>query len=42
MPKNNQTNLIANVKMPNIGFINKYVITNSGIKGEGGCSVLGN
>ena len=24
MPENKQKNLIANVKMPNIGFINKY------------------
>ena len=24
MPKIKQSNLIANVKMPNIGFINKY------------------
>ena len=35
MPKNKQSNLIANVKMPNLGFINKCII-NSGIKGEGG------
>ena len=34
MPKNKQSNLIAGVKTPNIGFINKYVI-NSGIKGGG-------
>ena len=32
MPKNKQSNLIANVKTPNIGFINKYII-NSGIRG---------
>ena len=35
MPKNKQSNLIANVKMPNISFINKY-ITNSEIRGKGG------
>ena len=35
MPKNKQSTLIANVKTPNIGFINKYNI-NSGIKGGGG------
>ena len=34
MPKNKQSNLIANVKMPNIGFINKC-ITNPGIRGGG-------
>ena len=34
MPKNKQSNLIADVEMPNIGFINKYII-NSGIRGEG-------
>ena len=32
MPKNKQSNLIASVKTPNIGFINKY-ITNSEIRG---------
>ena len=37
--KNKQSNLIASVKTPNIGFINKYII-NSGIKG--GYSVLVN
>ena len=26
MPKNKQSNLIANVKMPNISFTNKYII----------------
>ena len=40
MPKNKQSNLIANVKTPNIDFINKYII-NSGIRG-GGYSVLVN
>ena len=35
MPENKQSNLIANVKTPNIGFINKYII-NSGIRGGGG------
>ena len=35
MPKNKQWNLIASVKMPNIDFINKYII-NSGIRGGGG------
>ena len=34
MPENKQSNLIANVKTPNIGFINKYII-NSGIRGGG-------
>ena len=34
MPKKKQSNLIANVKMPNIGFINKC-ITNSEIRGRG-------
>ena len=38
MPKNKQWNLIASVKMPNIGFINKYII-NSGIRGGGLFSV---
>ena len=32
MPENKQSNLIANAKTPNIGFINKYII-NSGISG---------
>ena len=32
--RNKQSNLIANVKTPNIGFINKYII-NLGIR-EGG------
>ena len=41
MPENKQSNLIANVKTPNIGFINKYII-NSGIREEGGYSVLVN
>ena len=40
MPKNKQSKLIATVKTPNIGFINKYII-NSGIRG-GGYSVLVN
>ena len=35
MPKNKQSNLIANVKMPNISFINKYIV-NSEIRGKGG------
>ena len=35
MPKNKQSNLIANVKVPNISFINKYII-NSEIREEGG------
>ena len=35
MPKNKQSNLIASVKTPSIGFINKYII-NSGIRGGGG------
>ena len=34
MLKNKQSNLIASVKTPNIGFINKYII-NSGIRGGG-------
>ena len=41
MVKNKQSNLIASVKTPNIGFINKN-ITNSEIRGEGGYSVLVN
>ena len=40
MSKNKQWNSIANVKMPNIDFINKYII-NSGIN-EGGYLVLVN
>ena len=40
IPENKQSNLIANVKTPNIGFINKYII-NSRIRG-GGYSVLVN
>ena len=40
MPENKQSNLIANVKTPNIAFIYKYTI-NSGIRG-GGYSVLVN
>ena len=35
MPENKQSNLIANVKTPNIGFINKCTI-NSGIRVGGG------
>ena len=35
MPKSKRSNLIANVKMPNIGFINKYII-NSEMRGKGG------
>ena len=34
MPKNKQSNLIASVKTPNIGFVDKYVI-NSEIKERG-------
>ena len=44
MPQNKQSNLIASVKTPNIGFINKYIL-NSGMKGGeggGGYSVLVN
>ena len=41
MPRNKQSNLIASVKRPNIGFINKYVI-NSGMRGGRGYSVLVN
>ena len=41
MPKNKQSNLIADVKMPNISFIYKDII-NSEIRGKGGCSVLVN
>ena len=33
MAKNKQSNLIARIKMLNIGFINKYII-NSGIGGS--------
>ena len=39
MHKNKQSDLIASVKTPKIGFINKYII-NSGI--SGGYSVLVN
>ena len=35
MPKTKQSDLIASVKRPNIGFINKY-IKNSEIRGGGG------
>ena len=35
MSENKQSNLIANLKTPNMGFINKYII-NSGIWGGGG------
>ena len=38
---NKQLDLIASVKTPNIGFINKYII-NSEIRGEGGYSGLVN
>ena len=38
MSKNKQSNLIASVKTPNLGFINKYII-NSGKKGGGLLSV---
>ena len=38
MPKNKQSNLIANVKMRNISFINKYII-NSEIRGKGGGAI---
>ena len=31
MPTNKQSNLIADVKTPNIGFINQYII-NSGLR----------
>ena len=43
MPKNKQSNLITNVKLPNISFIKKYII-NSEIRGkeEKGYSVLVN
>ena len=41
MPENKQSSLIANVKTPNIGFINKYII-DSGIRGREGYSVLVN
>ena len=34
MPEYKQSNLIANVKTPDIGFINKYII-NSRIRGGG-------
>ena len=40
MPKNEQSEFIASVKIPNIGFINKYNI-NLEIE-EGGYSVLVN
>ena len=38
MPKNKQSNLIANAKTPNIGFINNNMI-NLGIKEGGGGAV---
>ena len=41
MPKSKQSNLIADVKTPNISFINKFII-NSEIRGKGGYSVLVN
>ena len=41
MAKNKQSNLIARVKMQNIGVINKYTI-NLEIRGGGGGSVLVN
>ena len=37
-PENKQSNLIANVKTPNIGFINKYII-NSGTRVGGGGAI---
>ena len=39
MPKNKQSNSIASVKTPNIGFLYKYNI-NLEIRGEGGYSAL--
>ena len=40
MPKNRQSNLIASVKTPSIGFIYKYII-NSGIRRvRGGCYLV--
>ena len=41
MPKNKQSNFIASVKTPNIGFIKKYIV-NSEISRGGGYSVLVN
>ena len=43
MPKNKQSKLIASVKTPNIGFINKYII-NSEIRGGGAiqCKLITN
>ena len=38
MAKNKQSNLIASVKLLNIGFINNYII-NLGIKGWGLLSI---
>ena len=40
MPKNKQSNLIARVKTPNIGFINKCIINSELKEGGGGYSVL--
>ena len=40
MPKNKQSNLIASVKTPIIGFINKYVINSEKKERGGGYSVL--
>ena len=43
MAKNKQSNLIANVKMPNIGFISTNILqTQKEIRGGGGYSVLVN
>ena len=41
MPKTKKSNLIASVKMPNIGFINKYIINSGKREGGGEYSVSG-
>ena len=41
MPKNKQSNLIASVKTPNIGFINKNII-NLGMRGAIQCQLITN
>ena len=40
MAKNKQSNLIARVKMLNIGFTYQQIYLDSGIRGGGGYSVL--
>ena len=40
MPKTKQSDLIASVKRPSIGFINKYIINSEISEGGEGYSVL--